>query len=369
VLQTAQRLPNGVPLLPDLLARRGYDTFAGSDLATVAPGQIARFDEEEKVYVPEVQQGSDPVVLQLRRIARRFAERPTFAWFHLEHAHYPLTPRDPLRYDRGYEGPFRDRFTSADDWQFHSAHLLTARELDHVRALYDSAVRDVDDTVRQLLLVLDAAGATERTIVVITADHGEHVGDHDITLDHSTAWDEVLHVPLFFLWPGHLPPGHVVPQRVQLVDLVPTLLSLARLPGEPGLDGRDLTPALLGRTLPEAPAFAQPTRAVVAQYRGDEKLILSTRGEVQTFGAQTVEYGKHALYDLARDPLEKDDLFEREPARARQAEAAFLAARRRLQTEANGIRGDAAGQAAFQMMLHAGYLHAAAQVPDAEEDR
>jgi arylsulfatase A-like enzyme len=361
VREGSDRLPNSVPLLPDLLARRGYDTFAGSDLATTRPGQISRFDDEElfrRVEVPG-QRGDlfTPVVRQMRRIAPRMAERPTFAWFHLEDAHYPLEPRAPLRYDPGYRGRFRETFTQDDHFNFHRPSALTPREMEHVRALYDSSLRDADDLVRELLLILDAAGATERTIVVITADHGEEIGDHDLTLEHTTPWDHVLHVPLFFLWPGHFPAGHVVPQRVQLVDLVPTLLSLAGLPPEPGLDGRDLGPLLRGGSLPEAPAYAELIPGLAVQYRGDEKLILNPRDQEERWKWHVVRYGKQRLYDVGRDPDEKDDLADREPARLADAKAALVEAMRRFSVAADGLRGAAAGQAAFEMMQQAGYLH------------
>jgi arylsulfatase A-like enzyme len=310
------------------------------------------------------------ILRQMKRIAPKMAERPTFAWFHIENAHYPLEPSEPLRYDPGYQGRFRDAFTQEDHWAFDDPRSLRPREIQHVAALYDASIRDADALVRDMLIMLDAAGATERTIVVITADHGENIGEHDFTLEHSALWNNVLHVPLFLLWPGHFPPGHVVEQRVQLVDLVPTLLSLAGLEPEPDLDGRDLSPLLRGGSLPEAPAYAELNPGVWAQYRGDEKFVLDTRGPDIRWRSHAMSYGGERLYDVARDPGELDDLARREPARLADAKAALLSAMKTFVKKADGVRGAAAGQAAFEMMKQAGYLHpASAPVATHLEDR
>jgi arylsulfatase A-like enzyme len=362
VRRIGQRLPNSVPLLPDMLARRGYDTFVGSDLGAMQPGTLVRFDDEELCVgnSPSRRDEMIAILRQMKRVAAKMAERPTFAWFHLENAHYPLEPLEPLRYDAGYQGRLRDRFTQDDHWAFHAPALLHPREMAHVGALYDSAIHDVDSLVRDMLLLLDQAGATERTIVIVTADHGELLGDHGFTLEHSQLWDRVLHVPLFFLWPGHFPPGHVVDQRVQLVDLVPTVLSLAGLDPEPDVDGRDLSPLLRGGTLPDAPTYSELNAGVWAQYRGDEKLIFDSRPKDITWRSHPMFYGAESLFDVAHDPDELADLSLREPARAAEAKDALLGAIRVLSRKADGLHGAAAGQAAFEMMKQAGYVHSPA---------
>jgi arylsulfatase A-like enzyme len=357
VRQAGDRLPPNVPLLPDLLAARGYDTFAGSDNAAFPAGQIARFDEEEINVVGNSNDLAAVTEREMRMMAKRMAERPTFAWFHIENAHYPLLPAQPLRYDPGYEGRFKLGFSLDEHWTFHSAAKVTPAEQKHIVALYDAGIRDADDLVKQMILLLDEVHATENTILVITADHGEHLGERDLTLEHSSPWEQVLRVPLIIAWLGHLPAGVVVSQRAQLIDLVPTLLGLAGLPPAADLDGRDLSPLLRGEKLPEAPAYSEPEKAIYVQYRGDEKLILNPGGAGLRFGEQIIAVPPRELYDLASDPQEARDLVPLDPKRAADAEAALLAAIKRLKDRGEGMHGAAPGQAAFTTLQQAGYLH------------
>jgi len=215
--------------------------------------------------------------------------------------------------------------------------------------------------VRRMLVLLDAAGATGNTIVVITADHGEAIGEHGLVLDHDLPWDPILRVPLIVAWPGHLPAGRTVSQRVQLVDLVPTLLSLAGVAPEPGLDGRDLSQLLRGGALPEAPAYAEVGGRIRVQYRGDEKLVLAPPG----LTGRALEIPQRALFDVGSDPQERDDRSSREPLRAAAAEAALRAW---MALEDRDEAGETApSQAAIEALQQAGYLPLGLAAAHAEE--
>ena len=349
-------LPATLLLLPDLLAARGYDTWAGSDLASFPPGELSSFDDATE-YPAAIKERMD-LPRQLRQIAPQMAQRPTLAWLHVENAHYPLRPSEPLRYDPGYAGRMRDGVSESD--QELLPQDLSAAELGHVRALYDAAVRDADHVVGQLLAVLEQSGAAANTIVVVSADHGELLGEHGVLLNHLAPWEPVLHVPLLIAWPGHVDQGLVVPGRVQLVDLVPTLLSLAGLPPEPGLDGRDLSPALHGRPLAEASAYAEVARNVQIQLRGDAQLITSPPGTRVNVGGRLVPVRPLELYDLAKDPQGLVDVAALEPGRATAEAAALAGALHALQgRDAEDESPAALGQAALDTLQRAGYLRTA----------
>ena len=344
-------LPAEVRLLSDLLAARGYDTFAGSDLAVFPTTFLSGFDRADAIEVPPDTPEADAnraaterLAAQIDKLAPQLAGHASFAWLHLEQAHYPLRPTEPLRYDPGYTGRFARAFT-VDDRLLPLASI-SDREGAHVRALYDASVRDADAVLRHLVVALDAAGALDRTLLVITADHGEHVVDTRKLLEHASPYDAVLHVPLIFAGPG-VRAGGVVPGRVQLVDVVPTVLSLLGAAVPPGLDGRDLSRALRdgaprGEALADAPAFAQVNDSVAAMYRGDEQLV-------QT-GAQL------ELYDLAVDPAELHDLAALEPARLRAAAAALEDERQRWRRSALDTSAAPLGQEALEGLRAAGYL-------------
>lgn len=123
---------------------------------------------------------------------------------------------------------------------------------------YDEGVARVDAALGELFDDLKGRGLYDGTLIVVTADHGETMGAGQLPFGHSVLDEEVLHVPLLVKLPGNGGAGTRVPDRVQLVDLYPTLLELVGLP-EPGahLHGRSLVPLLRGGSLPELATFAE----------------------------------------------------------------------------------------------------------------
>lgn len=346
-----QQLPPEVPLLPEALAQAGYETFTGTDLGSFPPSTLAGFDEAELVDDPRFSPRK-----QFPQVVERFARGAAFAWFHLENAHYPLQPREPGRFDPDYQGRFKQGFTRGDHQRNAWSKDLTGAEHDHLVALYDSSVHDADEDVRGLLAALDARGLLERTLVVITADHGEQIGEHQLALEHAAPFHVALHVPLIVSWPEHLPTGVVADARVELIDLFPTLAHLLGLSVPAGLDGRDLTPALMGGSLPDRPAFAETINRVFSLYDGDRHLLLNTTDlpiYVQT-GAH-VDVRRRELYDVRRDPGELDDLLAREPAEAQRL-TRLLEERIAGWKTAGEDTEPSIGQAAAEALRQAGYL-------------
>jgi arylsulfatase A-like enzyme len=116
---------------------------------------------------------------------------------------------------------------------------------------YDAGIRFVDEELGKLFGFLRDAGFLERSWVIVTADHGEMVGASTVFFGHGVLGQDVMHVPLLIRPPGGCPGGKRIPDAVQLVDLYPTLVELARAEGSVGLDGRSLVPLL--RNQPRAP--------------------------------------------------------------------------------------------------------------------
>ena len=119
---------------------------------------------------------------------------------------------------------------------------------------YDAGIRVTDAALARFVDALEARGLLDRSVLVVTADHGESMVEHESYFDHQLLHGEELHVPLLVR-----PPGGTTPRRVttdvQLVDLFPTLAELAGVT-VPKRHGRSLVPALLGETLAPAPIVA-----------------------------------------------------------------------------------------------------------------
>jgi arylsulfatase A-like enzyme len=119
---------------------------------------------------------------------------------------------------------------------------------------YDAGIRVTDAALERFVEALAGRGLLERTVLVVTADHGESLVEHDSYFDHQLLHGEELHVPLL-VRPAGGTAGRRIGTDVQLVDLYPTLAELAGTDAPPG-HGRSLAPALRGEALEPAPVAA-----------------------------------------------------------------------------------------------------------------
>ena len=222
---------------------------------------------------------------------------------------------------------------------------------------YEGEVAFVDAQVGRLLAALLARGESERTLVLLTSDHGESLGEHGERTHGVFVYDSTLRVPLLVAGPG-VSAGATPAAVARGVDVLPTLLDLAGLPAPAGLDGRSLRPALEGRPLPDAPAYAESlfcARALGwaplhAWRSATHKLVLAPRVE---------------LYDLDRDPAEAVDLAGREAERVAELRRPLEA----LLARAVAPVSAAADPAATERLRALGYLGGGAAVPVAGSGR
>ena len=252
--------------------------------------------------------------------AGRHADEPFFLFVHTYQVHFPYEP--PAAYQSLFATPGDTRGGS-------------------LRA-YEQEIRYADDVLQRLVDGLRRVVPDERLLLVVTADHGEEFGEHGL-LTHNQLFDEVMHVPLVFLWPGRVAAGRRVSDLVSLIDIAPTLLQLAGVPAPPGLEGLSLVPLLTGAggTLPRDTVLGEypPTsdvqeRHFVARSR-DAKCIVTPGG------------ASDACWDLRADPGEKSPRPPRETeALAKLHEAARAYAARSMAARprfASGMRGHAPG--------------------------
>lgn len=163
---------------------------------------------------------------------------------------------------------------------------------------YDGEIAYVDEQFGKLLEALEAAGVRDKTLIILTSDHGESLGEHGEPTHHFFIYDATQHVPLIMAGPAPFPKGHVIEHQVGLVDIVPTVLDLLGMarPGE--LDGMN---ALAARREPR-PIYIESLSAkllhgcapLVGVRRDDAKLIIAPRPE---------------LYDLEADPHELENIY------------------------------------------------------------
>lgn len=185
------------------------------------------------------------------------------------------------------------RFSWYLHWDLPEPRLKWLRESGQWRNLvrsYLACTSFVDAQVGRILQALEQAGLAENTIVVVWGDNGFHLGEKAITGKNSL-WDDGTRVPLIFAGPG-VASGQRCLRPAELVDIFPTLIELAGLPGREDLDGLSLLQQLQN-------ADAARTRpALTTHNRGNHTL--------RTEQWRYIRYadGSEELYELSRDPNE-----------------------------------------------------------------
>jgi arylsulfatase A-like enzyme len=310
--------PDGLPTLPKLLHAAGYQT--GAFLSNMCQANHQGWD----AFACSGGQDGKDVRKALEWAHGVDAKRPFLLWVHLFGAHPPYYNggggADEM--DPGYKGTLGPRKKLLDPVMT-TPVALDARDVQHLEALYDAAVQGSDRISGSLLEGLRAAGRLDHTIVIFAADHGEELYQHNQYLYHScSVYQTTLHVPFGMSAPGLIPAGGRVPQIVELIDVLPTLLDLVGVAVPAEQHGRSLLPYLehpgrAGRGLPAFSEYGSSTIHTVLQ--DNWKLVHNPDGfsPICIPNAPPNHYpiAREELYDLSRDPGEKENLAAKEPAK------------------------------------------------------
>lgn len=287
--------------LPEVLSQAGYTTggFVSSFVLRAETGVaqgFATYDAQFPAAASDRSPGQvqRPGVQTLEATDRwldTLVDTRAFAFFHIYEPHKPYAP--PVAY-QGLSDP------------------------------YDGEVAYSDEIVGRLLASLKRRGWYDDATIVITADHGEGLGDHGEQEHGLFLYDEVMRVPLLIKLPGNHGAGARRREPVQHIDLFPTLATLARVDPPAGLQGRNLMPLLDGSgTIAAQGIYAE---ALYARYHFGWSELTSLTDERYRY----IRAPREELYDLERDPGERTNVIgDRAPAATalRSALAALVADR------------------------------------------
>lgn len=250
------------------------------------------------------------------------------------HSPYTLVPVDADVYgDPSYRGPVKQAFNDLGA----SSNRYTPGDRQRVADWYDAGVYWIDRNLARLIDRLRGDGRLDRTIVVVTADHGEELWDHARFFHGQSLHDELLHVPLVVRLPDGALAGTVVERAVRSIDVAPAMLEWANLPVPASFTGRSLTQAM---ARPGDPADVLVATATIPMF--------PTRYGLRTPQAklvETIEDGQRVLFDLETDPGEHHNVLADKPALAKALGEQLLAARRDLWSTGFQLRVVGAGGA------------------------
>lgn len=196
---------------------------------------------------------------------------------------------------------------------------------------YAGEIAYADSQIGKLIDRLKRLELYDSTLLIITADHGEGLGQHGEKWHAFFVYHDTTKVPLVIKSPGRTKAVRIV-EKVGLIDIFPTVLASVGVTAGPKVHGRDLSPHFAGRTTRDHKRYFYSESLVPTIYRCNALFAL----EDQSW--KYIQSARPELYDLAHDPGEKKNLFAQEPQRAR----AFRNRLRQLLTSQTRTRDDPA---------------------------
>ncbi len=344
-------IPDELETLAEVLAGQGWRTVAAVDNANLSTdaGYAQGFDVYRETWAESDREIDRTHLITATAVEhlKTFAQthEPFFMWLHYVNPHLPYTPpsgfdaafMDDTHFDErvrlpqtsGYVGGIRP-----------GVYVAGEHRLAYYVAQYDGEVLFADEEIGEVLEVVRAEPELSDTLIVLTADHGEGLGEQDVYFTHGPhVLESHVRVPLIVHLPSEASNPRRVARPVSTIDVVPTILELAGVAVSAFAGNRAALP-LAGESLVLTPEgeltghrrnifFA--SRAFWGVRSREWKMILKTRDDDDNLGES------HQLFNLMADREESRNLYDGEPEQAARV-LRRLEARRQIQSnyEAGG---------------------------------
>ncbi len=280
---TFYRLPEGHPTLSRKLAGEGYHTaaFVASATLNAQFGLDRGFDVYEDLTPPggkapimyNAEISADKVNRKVFKWLENGPRRPFFLWVHYFDPHYPYDP--PGEYSGKYKAE-----------------------------PYNGEVAFADEQVGKLLRRLEERGLPDNTLIVLTSDHGEALGEHGERTHGLFLYRPTMRAPLIFAGP-EIPGGRKVETMVGLVDIAPTVLAYLGMNDDFECSGRDLTASIKGNEkLPQRPVYIETL--------APETLGWSPLKGLRTEKHKYIAPPGNEIYNVKKDPGEEVNLYSKD---------------------------------------------------------
>ena len=276
ITENGQELRRKRVTLPGVLRAHGYHTaaFVGGYVLDARFGLNDGFDVYDSPFhlrpdpgedPPDIKRPADEVLRSAARWLETNAGRPSFAFIHLYDVHQP-----------------------------------------YAHGSYDAEISYIDDAIGRFELWLAQHNVLQETVLVLTADHGESLGEHGEDTHGYFIYESTLRVPLIIRWPPGSPKyAPRVNDSVSLVDLAPTLLDSLGIPRPVEFQGHSLMRLLSSHPADDQPIYAESLYA-------HDHLDCSPLRSVRVGQHKYVDAPKPELYDLAADPGELHNRYDQD---------------------------------------------------------
>jgi arylsulfatase A-like enzyme len=310
--------------LAEVFRNRNYRTFAIQTNPSIT--EKHNFKQGFEDYRELVLEKGEVVTSSFNAWLKKHKKKPFFAYLHYMDTHVPYNA--PQEFSQIFDLKEDSLFTPGEfktmDVRLLGEIGLARNEKQNLVDLYDAALKYFDSSFAEIVDNLKKLGILNKTIIILTSDHGEEFWDHGGFAHGHTVYNELLHVPLIIGYSAHLPERHIE-SYVQLLDLFPTIASLAGIKVHSELKGRNLIPAALANKktneeiLFEGILFGSEKKAIL---KDGWKLIEDTgkrnKGNFHLLGDLTkYRYPENQkgfeLYNINRDFSEKHNLLNDYP--------------------------------------------------------
>lgn len=254
---------------------------------------------------------------------------PVFLFINYYEAHAPYVV--PRRYRRMFMRPEQVRRSYAlrlrahgdlpnalaIEYDFNRESSIDSGDIDVLRRQYDAAIRYLDDRVAEVIGMFAERDMLENTLVILTSDHGEHLGTHGMWGHNFFTYDDLIHVPLIVREPGRTK-GSSCATPVQLSDIATSVIAATL--GRPALTAETRSEDVLGLasappanriTFSQYSAVGAATEKIIRE-RGGPELLTVLVPQIAThdgrFKLMTSARGALELYDVIEDPGERRNL-------------------------------------------------------------
>lgn len=300
VMVPTTKLNDGHLTLAEILQNAGYKTVAFTEGGYVGHQfnyqGFDRFDDTGG-------RGIETLYIKAFNWLRKDHSRPFFLFLHTYQVHCPYDP--PPDYDiysdKNYRGIVEVSKSCAREYGILKPKMTTKDYL-YVIDKYDGEIYYTDHFLGELFKKLKDLGVYNKSIIVLTSDHGENFLDHQkCVICHSQLYDEVVKVPLIIKAPM-LPKNQTIDAQVEGIDIMPTLLELLGIPIPNRVDGESLVELVKKGSYDKIFAFSENS------FNGlSYKMVRTNDWKLFRISEDKLE-----LYDLKRDPKEQHNLFGKE---------------------------------------------------------
>lgn len=275
------KLPHEIPTLAEILQNRGFITAAFVSSFTVDSrfgldrgfhtynDNLVTKKGQVKTYISE-----RPAQLVYEDFAAWFethSEKRFFAWVHFFDPHMPYAPPEP------FKTQFRDN-------------------------PYDGEIAYMDAYLGKIIRLLEEKQVLENTLIVIAGDHGEAFGEHGEFGHMMFCYEENIKIPLILYSNKELPHNKTITVRANLTDIMPTVLQFLDIPFPSHLDGVPLLPMIKGKSTDNRIFYVETVFPWEALGCAPVKGLLKGKYKF-------IDLPKPELYDLEKDPGEKENLY------------------------------------------------------------